>query len=95
MHILTPVYLINITNLEIYLQLYDSNTVPGKLPLSSTIHLCSWMITVGKGDHPAALVISFIEQPYFCNVLFILIWSDTTQTQSHRRPHFLTLLRTT
>ena len=39
MHVLTPVYLINITNLEIYLQLYDSNTVPGKLPLSSTIHL--------------------------------------------------------
>ena len=67
-HVLTPVYLINITTLIIFSQLYNqlcnSNTVLEKLPPHRQSVYCNALQASQKNDHPAALFIYFIESPF-------------------------------
>ena len=79
----------------IYLQLYDSNTVLEKLPLSSTVSLLYILANVLEDDHPSALFIYFIEIFFLlqCPVDADLVECDPSTVRPH--PHSLTLLPTT
>ena len=79
----------------ICLQLYDSNTVFEKLPLSSTVSLLYILANVLEDDHPSALFIYFIEISFLlqCAVDADLVECDPSTVRPP--PHSLTLLPTT
>ena len=88
MHVLTPVYLINITtliNMSATLWLYYS-------PWKTSTFIDNWFIVMHrKRLRRWPLFISFIKVPSFCNVLSMLISSNVTQTQLCQHLHSLTM----